>query len=47
MFSSKATNVLLLLGRVASYALTLTGFFYCQVTPDMKPEDCLEGPHLE
>lgn len=43
MFSSKATNVLLLLGRVASYALTFTGFFYCQV----KHEDCLEGPHLE
>ncbi|XP_034700025.1 phosphoinositide phosphatase SAC3-like [Vitis riparia] len=44
---SKATNVLLLLGRVASYALTLTGFFYCQVTPDLKPENCLKGPQLE
>ncbi|KAI0507679.1 hypothetical protein KFK09_013807 [Dendrobium nobile] len=29
----KATNVLLLLGKVASYALYLTGFFYFQVTP--------------
>ena len=47
MFFSKATNVLLLLGRVASYALTLTGFFYRQVTPDLKPEDCLKGPQLE
>ncbi|PKA54060.1 Phosphoinositide phosphatase SAC3 [Apostasia shenzhenica] len=30
---SKATNVLLLLGKVATYALHLTGFFYCQVQP--------------
>ncbi|KAG2712714.1 hypothetical protein I3760_04G138900 [Carya illinoinensis] len=29
----KATNALILLGKVAAYALTLTGFFYCQVTP--------------
>ncbi|KAK7291771.1 hypothetical protein RIF29_07180 [Crotalaria pallida] len=41
-FQSKATNVLLLLGKVAAYALTLTGFFYCQVTPTLSPEDCLK-----
>ncbi|GFY98575.1 phosphoinositide phosphatase family protein [Actinidia rufa] len=38
---SKATNVLLLLGKVAAYALTLTGFFYCQVTPVLRSEGCL------
>ncbi|KAL0344985.1 UNVERIFIED_CONTAM: Phosphoinositide phosphatase SAC2 [Sesamum radiatum] len=36
---SKATNVLLLLGKVAAYALTLTGFFYCQVTPMLLSEE--------
>ncbi|GFP97623.1 phosphoinositide phosphatase sac4 [Phtheirospermum japonicum] len=35
---SKATNVLLLLGKVAAYALMLTGFFYCQATPEMLSE---------
>ncbi|KAF3439741.1 hypothetical protein FNV43_RR18019 [Rhamnella rubrinervis] len=35
---SKATNVLLLLGKVAAYALTLTGFFYYQVTPALRSE---------
>lgn len=35
---SKATNVLLLLGKVAAFALTLTGFFYCQVTPALRSE---------
>lgn len=34
----KATHALLLLGKVATYALTLTGFFYCQVTPPLGPE---------
>ncbi|CAI0448160.1 unnamed protein product [Linum tenue] len=34
----KATNALLLLGKVAAYALTLTGFFYCHVTPTLEPE---------
>ncbi|XP_058215752.1 phosphoinositide phosphatase SAC3-like isoform X2 [Rhododendron vialii] len=38
---SKATNVLLLLGKVAAYALTLTGFFYSQVTPVLGSECCL------
>ncbi|KAL6575304.1 actin cytoskeleton and mitosis protein [Orobanche minor] len=36
--SRKATNVLLLLRKVAAFALTLTGFFYCQSTPDMLSE---------
>ncbi|CAL0302218.1 unnamed protein product [Lupinus luteus] len=31
--SSKATNVLAQLGKVAAYALKFTGIFYCQVTP--------------
>ncbi|CAL1390140.1 unnamed protein product [Linum trigynum] len=34
----KATDALLLLGKVAAYALTLTGFFYCHVTPTSEPE---------
>ncbi|KAJ4708709.1 Phosphoinositide phosphatase family protein [Melia azedarach] len=38
---SKATNVLLLLGKVAAYALALTGFFYCRVTPASDPERCI------
>ncbi|XP_027338641.1 phosphoinositide phosphatase SAC3-like isoform X2 [Abrus precatorius] len=41
-FQSKATNVLLLLGKVAAYALTLTGFFYCQVAPD-----CTKWPSID
>ncbi|KAL3535476.1 hypothetical protein ACH5RR_003937 [Cinchona calisaya] len=44
---SKATNVLLLLGKVATYALTLTGFFYCQVTPASVSEGCLKWPYFE
>ncbi|KAG8376273.1 hypothetical protein BUALT_Bualt09G0046100 [Buddleja alternifolia] len=44
---SKATNVLLLLGKVAAYALTLTGFLYCQVTPEMLSGGHLKGPSLE
>ncbi|CAJ1940592.1 unnamed protein product [Sphenostylis stenocarpa] len=40
-FQSKATNVLQLLGKVAAYALTLTGFFYCQATPTLRPEEYL------
>ncbi|KAL1371712.1 hypothetical protein HN51_001948 [Arachis hypogaea] len=43
-FQSKATNVLMLLGKVASYALTLTGFFYCQVPPTLRSEDYLKWP---
>ncbi|KAL9376592.1 hypothetical protein Peur_030712 [Populus x canadensis] len=44
---SKATNVLLLLGKVAAYALTLTGFFYCQATSDLKLEGCMDSPFIE
>ncbi|KAM7256926.1 hypothetical protein ACFE04_012667 [Oxalis oulophora] len=44
---SKATNVLLLLGKVATYALTLTGFFYCQVTTSMIVEGWLNFPSNE
>ncbi|KAJ6699066.1 PHOSPHOINOSITIDE PHOSPHATASE SAC3-RELATED [Salix purpurea] len=43
----KATNVLLLLGKVAAYALTLTGFFYCQVTSDWSHEECMNSPFTE
>ncbi|XP_022721644.1 phosphoinositide phosphatase SAC2-like isoform X3 [Durio zibethinus] len=39
--SRKSTNVLALLGRVADYALNLTGIFYCQVTPNCRPEGLL------
>lgn len=46
-FQSKATNVLLLLGKVAAYALTLTGFFYCQVSSTLRPEDCLKWPSTD
>ncbi|KAL6496444.1 hypothetical protein OROGR_029702 [Orobanche gracilis] len=44
---SKATNVLLLLAKVAAYALTLTGFFYCQVTPALLSEGNFEWPMFE
>ncbi|KAG5225508.1 hypothetical protein OIU77_006136 [Salix suchowensis] len=43
----KATNVLLLLGKVAAYALTLTGFFYCQATSDLKLESSMNSPFTE
>ncbi|KAI8016918.1 Phosphoinositide phosphatase SAC4 [Camellia lanceoleosa] len=43
----KATNVLLLLGKVAAYALTLTGFFYCQVTPALRSEGYINWPCIE
>ncbi|KAI3737769.1 hypothetical protein L2E82_27781 [Cichorium intybus] len=49
-YSRKSTNVLALLGKVATYALNLTGFFYCQVNPNSKPKDLLnqdesDGPN--
>ncbi|XP_010273908.1 PREDICTED: phosphoinositide phosphatase SAC3-like isoform X2 [Nelumbo nucifera] len=44
---SKATNVLALLGKVAAYALNLTGFFYCQVTPGLKPQESLKGSYFD
>ncbi|PON66063.1 SAC domain containing protein [Parasponia andersonii] len=44
---SKATDALLLLGKMASYALTLTGFFYCQVTPVLGPDFSIKWPSSE
>lgn len=44
---SKGTNALLILGRLTSYALTLTGFFYCQVVPEYKPDGFLKWPYFE
>ncbi|XP_058108735.1 phosphoinositide phosphatase SAC3-like isoform X2 [Magnolia sinica] len=44
---SKATNVLALLGKVATYALDLTGFFYCQVTPSLRLEGALKWQFSE
>ncbi|XP_047334390.1 phosphoinositide phosphatase SAC3-like [Impatiens glandulifera] len=44
---SKAANVLLLLGKVAVYALSLTGFFYCHVTPDLTADGCLQFPYFK
>ncbi|OMO86385.1 hypothetical protein COLO4_21206 [Corchorus olitorius] len=44
---SKGTNVLLLLGKVATYALTLTGFFYCRVTSSLRPDECMSWPSFE
>ncbi|KAK7411814.1 hypothetical protein VNO78_03255 [Psophocarpus tetragonolobus] len=45
-FQSKATNVLLLLGKVAAYALTLTDFLYCQVPPTPRSENCIKWPSI-
>ncbi|KAF6155802.1 hypothetical protein GIB67_039133 [Kingdonia uniflora] len=44
---SKATNVLALLVGMVEYALTLTSFFYCQVTPELITLESLNRPHLE
>ncbi|KAK9075776.1 hypothetical protein SSX86_004105 [Deinandra increscens subsp. villosa] len=38
---SKGTNALLFLSRLTAYALTLTGFFYCQLVPSER------WPHFE
>ncbi|KAH7679991.1 SAC domain-containing protein [Dioscorea alata] len=43
---SKAANVLSLLGKVAAYALNLTGFLYCQVTPTLQLDGDLKCPVL-
>ncbi|KAG2728537.1 hypothetical protein I3760_01G210500 [Carya illinoinensis] len=45
--TSKDTNVLTQLGKVAAYALNVTGIFYCQTTPDLKPEGLLNSSYLE
>ncbi|KAK5826888.1 phosphoinositide phosphatase SAC2-like [Gossypium arboreum] len=39
--SRKATKSVAVLSRVADYALNLTGIFYCQVTPNCRPEGLL------
>ncbi|GMI94942.1 suppressor of actin 4 [Hibiscus trionum] len=44
---SKSPNVLQLLGKVARYALALTGFFYCRVTSALGPEECMTRPFSE
>uniref|UniRef100_A0A2P2MCG8 SAC domain-containing protein n=1 Tax=Rhizophora mucronata TaxID=61149 RepID=A0A2P2MCG8_RHIMU len=44
---SKATNALLLLGKVAAYALMLTGFFCFQITPTLRPEGWMNVPFSE
>ncbi|KAI5674152.1 hypothetical protein M9H77_14516 [Catharanthus roseus] len=44
---SRATNVLLLLGKVAAYALSLTGFFYCQLAPSSRFDGCFRCPCIE
>ncbi|KAK3013611.1 hypothetical protein RJ639_009314 [Escallonia herrerae] len=44
---SKATNVLLTLGKFAECTLTLTSLFYCQVPPPLRSERCLTWPDLE
>ncbi|CAL9136260.1 SAC domain containing protein [Musa troglodytarum] len=41
---SKAKGVLTLLGKVATYALNLTGFFHCEVTPALGFDVALGGP---
>ncbi|KAL8149161.1 hypothetical protein AgCh_006245 [Apium graveolens] len=43
---SKDTNILLTLGKLAAYALTLTGFFYCEVTPALT-SGSLKWPYFE
>ncbi|KAJ0794444.1 putative SAC domain, polyphosphoinositide phosphatase Fig4 [Helianthus annuus] len=40
-YSRKSTNVLALLGKVAAYALDLTGFFFCQVSTNSKSHELL------
>ncbi|RYR67319.1 hypothetical protein Ahy_A03g013641 isoform F [Arachis hypogaea] len=41
-FQRKSTNVLRLLGKVAAHALSLTGIFHCQATPNFRPEDSVK-----
>ncbi|THU57648.1 hypothetical protein C4D60_Mb03t05740 [Musa balbisiana] len=41
---SKAKGVLTLLGKVAAYALNLTGFFHCEVTPALEFDGALREP---
>ncbi|KAK8515437.1 hypothetical protein V6N12_075479 [Hibiscus sabdariffa] len=46
-FQSQSANVLLLLGKVAAYALALTGFFYCRVTSTLRPDESIAWPSSE
>ncbi|KAJ7951450.1 Phosphoinositide phosphatase [Quillaja saponaria] len=41
----KAIDVLTQLQKVATCALKLTGIFYCQVTPNLKPKGLLDFPY--
>ncbi|KAJ4982388.1 hypothetical protein NE237_033225 [Protea cynaroides] len=43
---NNARNVLAILGRVAAYALDLTGSFYCQATPSSILDRSLKWPHF-
>ncbi|KAB1218308.1 Phosphoinositide phosphatase SAC2 [Morella rubra] len=45
--TSKATNVLTQLGKVAAYALNATGIFYCQMKPNSRPEGLLNCSFYE
>ncbi|KAM7471900.1 hypothetical protein LguiA_010083 [Lonicera macranthoides] len=44
---NKSTNVLALLGKVAAYALDLTGLFYCQVTSTSGSKEMLNWCYFE
>ncbi|KAG7025920.1 Phosphoinositide phosphatase SAC2 [Cucurbita argyrosperma subsp. argyrosperma] len=44
---SKASNVLMLLGRVATYALNLTGIFYCQIDSNLGSEELVSWTNLQ
>ncbi|WJX24360.1 hypothetical protein P8452_13475 [Trifolium repens] len=45
--SSKITNVLGQLGKVASFAFNLTGIFYCPMTPNMSQEELFSYSYFE
>jgi hypothetical protein len=44
---SNGADVLLTLRKVATNALAITGFFYCQVDPSLRSEGCLKWPCIE
>ncbi|KAL4039328.1 hypothetical protein IC575_002980 [Cucumis melo] len=44
---SKASNVLMQLGRVATYALNLTGIFYCQIASNLSSEELLSWTYFK
>lgn len=43
-FCSKAKGVLTLLGKVAAYALNITGFFHCEVSPTLGCDSDIKEP---